>query len=123
MQHELHSKQHAQVQLEQLLHSPEGEHLVRYLWQSQLSPFVAAGMHVAAFEVVFSQNNNKLKPHYKRYLIRNKLGCQHQDLREDEPWFNRVSSSKQPLPDIFTLASEASRFPQMCCTHGYLWAP
>lgn len=93
MQDELSHKKHAQLQLDQLLHSLEGQHLVRYLWQSQLAPFVAVGMHVAAFEVVFSQGNNKLKPHYKGHLIHNKLGCQHQDLREDEPWFNRVSCS------------------------------
>lgn len=91
LQDELRHKKHAQVQLNQLLHSPDGQQLVRFLWQSQLAPFVAVGMHVAAFEVVFSQGNNKLKPHYKGHLIRNKLCCQHQDLREDEPWFNRVS--------------------------------
>jgi hypothetical protein len=52
-----------------------------------------AGMHVAAFEVVFSQHNIKPKPYYKGYYIKNKLSCQHQDLRDAEPWFDRVRAA------------------------------
>jgi hypothetical protein len=62
------------------------------LFQNQaLLPFISAGMHVAAFEVVFSQHNIEPKPCYKGYYIKNKLKCQHQDLRDAEPWFDRVS--------------------------------
>jgi hypothetical protein len=87
---ELYKKRHTQLQLQQLLSTSAGSQLVGLFRQQALLPFILAGMHVAAFEVVFSQHNIKPKC-YKGYYIRNKLSCQHQDLRDDEPWFDRVS--------------------------------
>jgi hypothetical protein len=61
--------------------------------QQALQPFTSAGIHVAAFEVVFSQHNVEPRPYYKGYYIKNKLSCQHQDLRDAEPWFDRVRAA------------------------------
>lgn len=84
-------KQHTQLQLAPLLHTAAGPQLLSCFKQQALRPFTSAGMHVAAFEVVYSRNNTQHKPMYKGYHIANKLGCQHQDLRQHEPWFDRVS--------------------------------
>lgn len=91
LQEELDLKQHTQLQLSQLLHIAAGSQLLAMFKQQALWPFISAGMHVAAFKVVYSLNNTKAKPMYKGYCIANKLGCQHQDLRQHEPWFDRVS--------------------------------
>lgn len=88
MQNELAQKRHTQLQLPDLLHTPAGEQLAALFADRALLPFTAAGMHVAAWELVLSQHNTQPKPSYKGYHIANKLGCQHQDLRGNEPWMD-----------------------------------
>ena len=89
-QEELALKQHTQLQLTDLLHTAAGNALISQFRSLALAPFIASGMHVAAFEVVFSQHNIRPKAAYKGFHIANKLGCHHQDLRMDEPWFGMV---------------------------------
>lgn len=92
LQEELSLKQHTQLQLDKLQHTAAGRQLLATIEQQALQPFRSAGMHIAAFEVVYSRNNTKHKPLYQGYYIHNKLGCQHQDIRQHEPWFDRVSA-------------------------------
>jgi hypothetical protein len=89
-QAELQHKRHAQLQLEHARSEP-GASLAQLLRSAALRPFVAAGMHVAALKVVCSRENTLPKLRSKGNVIRNKLRCQHQDVRAHEPWMEVVS--------------------------------
>lgn len=61
------------------------------LAQVALRPFLDNSMSVAAFEIVVSRDNEQPQASYMKRQIRNRLSCQHQDIRTGEQWFTRVS--------------------------------